>query len=119
MANKLLSNIRYQKAHQRLLKKKYPTCPHLKRLLRLEESRIDLNKHIDFIWKQMFNKGFISGQDNGNPVFFDDFDKISGLEKERAKISKSIYKLEQKGYLLEDAQKTFSLLNTGRLSQSY
>jgi hypothetical protein len=117
--NKLLSNIRYQKAHQRLLKKKYPRCPFLTKLIKLNEKQDDLIKWKDSIWKKMFNDGFVAGKDNDNPFFFDDFDSLASVEKEILKVSKSIERLEKKGHFLDKALSEYRLLNNGRLSQSY
>jgi len=117
--NKLLSNLRYQKAHQRLLKKKYPSCPFLTKLVKLDQKQDDLIKWKDSVWKRMFDAGFVAGKDNENPLFFEDFDSLASLEKELSRVSKSIDRLEKKGYSLDKALQEYKLINQGRLSQSY
>ena len=120
MTNKNKQNIRYKKTSARIFKKKvYPQCPHLTKLLKLNERYEELNKSIDKTWDIMRGKGFKPMIDNENPDYFQDFENLQELELMRDKISTKIDKLEAKGYSLSEAKEAFYLLNQGRGSQSF
>lgn len=119
MTNKLKQNIRYQKAHEKLCKEILPPSPFHRKLLRLDAKITDLSRHNDFIWKQMYERGFRPRIDNQNPEFFKDFELISQNQKAIESATRSIDRLEKQGHLLKDAQEVRYTLNVGRLSQSF
>jgi hypothetical protein len=117
--SKLKQSIRYQKAHQRLCKEVLPDCPKMRRLLALDSKRDGLSRFNDHIWKTMYQDGFRPRIDNQNPKFSGQFEQILANQVEMERVSKSIERLEKKGFLLEDAKKIRYQLNVGRLSQSF
>lgn len=120
MTNKNKQNIRYKKTSARIFKKKvYPNCPHLTKLLKLNERYEELVKSVDTKWSIMKRNGFTPIIDNENRKYFQDFEELQELELMRDKISAKIDRLEAKGYSLDKAKEAFYLLNQGRGSQSF
>lgn len=120
ISRKEKANIRLKKVYQRLCKNKYPDCPNLRKLVRLNEQQKSYSRWMSKIWDDAIKYGgFKAGIDNDNPKFYPYFDELAMVEGLMDKATKKILAIEKKGYSMEEALRVFSLINRGRLSTSF
>ena len=118
-ANVEKQRIRLCKVYERLCKRKYPTDPKERLVVKAVEGIAILERHSTHIWAEMYRAGFVAGKSNSDPKFYQAFDELSAISKKIERLSNRIDRIfKQKNTSELEIMAAYSRLNS-RLSVSF